>query len=382
MGIFTGLALGGLSAGLTALAGDPNKKRKKRAKKFAAQQELLAGRALEETEAARARRMASELTKTNVMGLLGAPGTYNVPGTPGAGPVSVVGKDVFTTTSDLAQPTGKGEEIFRYAKKKKKGALKDLKTTPRKGILDPQAAAEAIAGSSTFRALSRRTAEAEQLLARKGPEWDRLSNAVLGTIYEGAAEYRRQQIDQWRKAAAKRGGTARNEALREARRTQIEEEAMRMRVQETWTANLTLHNYIRQNATQVLQDTEFAATRVFPLINDNYNKAMAGITDIMVNKTLPMARAATAAGYAARDQVKDTNFVNKIITAGVSGAIGGLTGFGGGGIGGILDSTKQEYSALKRAGRDLLGLSRGGGTPTIAAPGGGRLAVDNPPGEF
>jgi hypothetical protein len=59
----------------------------------------------------------------------------------------------------------------------------------------------------------------------------------------------------------------------EAQELAAGESAMRMRVQETWQANLQLHDSIRQNADRVAAGTQSFMAGL-PLVNDSYRDAM------------------------------------------------------------------------------------------------------------
>jgi hypothetical protein len=143
-----------------------------------------------------------------------------------------------------------GKEPFAKGKYKKgKGGVPG-ELGHREGIIDPEGYANQVIGSIPFQIRSKQTAEAMQLLNREGPEWDRLENATIGTIHEGAALQLRDTLRQLKNNYAK-GGTARRTAINEYSTIMAQERAMQARTQETWQANLKLHSYVRQNADRV-----------------------------------------------------------------------------------------------------------------------------------
>lgn len=305
-------------------------KTSKQANQMAKRQQLLGAAEIEGVEAEKARTIAGEQARQRVYGLLGAPGTYETPGTGGA-TAGVPTGDIFGPggeKSALAKPLLEGSGL--------KGEF--AKWDSRQGILDPEKYAEDVSKSAAFRIQSRRTAEAEQLLAQEGAEWDKLSNSTYGVIAEGAATQWRDDLRQIRNNAAK-GGTARRTALKEAQEMRAQEAANQARVQQTWRANLALHEYVRQNADNV-QKMNYEFMDNLPGLRATYQQTMSNLAEMFGKIALPMSATMLQVGFQARASHPKTSTVSRIIGA-VAGAAqgfssGGWLGAAAGGLSGAM----------------------------------------------
>lgn len=288
-------------------------KAKSRARSEQGRQSLLAAKAIEAQEAAEARTIAAEQARGNVYSLLGAPGTYDLPGTAGGGS-GVPGTDAYGDVYDTSQgvsSTAKGMLAGKIKYGKWTGnPMADFAQSKRKGILDPEKFAKAASQSAMFRMQSRRTAEAEQLLAQEGPAWDKLEQSTLGQIHEGAAVAMRETMRDLKNKSAK-GGTARRAAFAEAQQIRAQQDIAFRRINDTWNANLKLHDYVRQNAEAVkLSNQNFLDN--LPGIRDQYTQTMNSLADSLVEST-KAASAMSQAGYQARAAVGDSKFWEKLI---------------------------------------------------------------------
>ncbi len=306
-----------------------NSKGIREAKEAAGQQQgaIIAG--MEASSAAEARNVSIEETKANVFMSLGQPGTFGpgatgtTYGSEGGGPVNY---DIFDAD---AMPNQDLKQYGSY------GGTDQL-NTPRKGIIDSEGYANALSKTIPFQIQSQRVAESRDLLNREGPAWDLLENATLGQIHEGAALQLRDTLRQLKNQHAK-GGSARRTALNEFNSILASERAMRTRVQETWQANLRLHDYVRQNADRVAAGTsKFMAD--LPGLNDSYRGAMMETAKLQIFAAENAAKFAGEA-YDIRASQQAVNFGTKllegVIMAAASSAISSLSGYAGGAIAGI-----------------------------------------------
>jgi hypothetical protein len=245
---------------------------------------------------------------------------------------------------------------------------------------------------------SRMTAEAEQLLAQKGPLWDQLENSTLGQIMEGAAVQQREAMRDIRNRAAK-GGSARRQALNDAQQLLTAERATQMRVQQTWQANLALFDTVRNYASKVQQENVRFIDGL-PMIRQSYTQTLASITELQMSG-YNQASAMSMAGHEARQAAGDNNWLGQLVFGVVNtvGAYfgnkqgifqGGITGYGStagqgatqsGGGGGLLDMAwgagKKAAGAATESALNTFGGDRyaqGGqgdlGAPTSAISGG------------
>jgi len=284
-----------------------NKRNIRLAKEAAGQIQAASIRGMELVDTEKARSIAAEGTKFNVLTALGAPGTYG-PGAPGTGGDVGGGGSIYDTSgtglSEKDQSLSKfstwGSEVFG------KGQLGGA----REGIIDPDAYLAELSKSSIFRQQSQQVAESEQLLNREGPLWDRLESSVLGTIHEGAALQLRDATRRLRNDMAK-GGTARRTALNEARQMIVDQNAMTMRVQQTWEANIKLNNYVQMNFERV-RNGAMSFTDALPGLNDAYRTSMLNTAQLAVQATEIAGRMAGEA-YDLRMSQQAVNFGTKLV---------------------------------------------------------------------
>jgi len=303
-------------------------KEKQRARNEAARQGLLSYMAVESVEAEKSRTMAAEQARGNVFNMLGAPGTYDLPGTAGSTGTPGTYDDVYKTDE---QHSAQAKGLLQYKLSGgvgKKGigssAAQDEIDDVRKGILDPKKFAAQASQSASFRIQSRQTAESEQLLAQQGPAWEKLSQSTLGQIHEGAATAMKETMRDLKNRSAK-GGTARRAAMSEATEIRAKHDVAFQRVNETWNANLQLHDYIRQNAERVSMGNQRFLDGL-PGIRDNYQQTMNSLANSMTAAT-QAASSMSQAGYQARAAVGDSKFVEQLII----GAVGVVAGYATGG---------------------------------------------------
>jgi len=298
-----------------------DKKVRDRAREESAQQSLLGAMAVESVESAQARMRASEGARGEIYSLLGAPGTYDLPGTEAAGGGGAGDfSDIYDTSQGISD---QAKGLIRYGHKLG-AAGTDFTEGTRKGILDPKKYAGAVSKTSGFRTQSRLQAQAEQLLAREGAEWERLSQGTLGQISEGAAVALKESMREIRNRAAK-GGTARRAAVNEAQQIQAIQSANEMRIRETWQANIRLDDYIKQNA-RTQQESNARFLDNLPGIRQQYNETMNNLADMMARVAIPTASTASAQAYATRSAVKEPKIAEKLIMAVVSGLVSYVTG--------------------------------------------------------
>jgi hypothetical protein len=165
-----------------------------------------------------------------------------------------------------------------------------------------------------------------------------LNNSVLGVINEGSALQLRDTMRKLKNQYAK-GGSARRTAMFEANELMAGERAMRTRVQQTWQANLALHDSVRQNADRVAAGTaSFMAG--LPLVNDSYRDAMQRTAQLQILAG-EQARSAIVSGYQVQMTQSPVNFVKNFLEstikmgpAIVGGALDSYLGAKGGNAGG------------------------------------------------
>ena len=349
-----------------------NKKGIREAKEAAGQQQQASIYGMEAADAASARILAGEEAKTNIFNALGQPGTFE----PGSG-TGNYGTGETNSYDTEAMPNQDFKKFASY------GGGKQLKT-PREGVIDPEGYANATIGSLPFKMRSKMTAQAYQLLNKEGAEWDMLENSTLGTIHEGAALQLRDTIRQLKNNYAK-GGTARRAAMNEFGEIQAAERAHTMKTQESWQANLRLHDYIQQNADRV-QAGNISYVDSLPGLNTAYRESMTKTAALMVSAG---EKAAIIAGeaYEIRASQSAVNFGTKLMEAGImavaSAALNGdyndafasagqyIAGFGGTGadagiggqftdlLGGGVSAMGGDYAGLI----DAAGFDSGVGGP-------------------
>ncbi len=352
-----------------------NKKGIRTAKEVTGAQQHTAIKAAEAASAEHARTQAAELSEAKVWGLLGTPGTFG----PGSGSseawqnvnnVDDPGSLFDTTGLGLSQPD---QDLRSYGPNDP--AKNSVLGVAREGILDPESYAKSIANTAAFRIQSSRVAESEQLLNREGPAWDMLNNSVLGVINEGSALQLRDTVRKLKNQYAK-GGTARRAAVYEAQELAAGESAMRMRVQDTWQANVQLFNDIRQNADRVAAGTQSFMAGL-PLVNDSYRDAMQRTAQMQI-QAAEIGNRALMGAYDTKMTQQPVNFgenfvegLVKLVPAAAGALIGGFSGgggaFSGGGAlsgaqaGGLTGALGQMFGGASNAGYTARGSSSGGG---------------------
>lgn len=330
-----------------------NKRNIKRAKVAAGQMQAASIRGMEAVSAQQARNITAEQAKFQVLGLLGTEGTYG----PDAGGGGGDG-NIFNTTN-----TGFGQVDQNLRSYADWGGFKQL-DTPRLGVIDPDKYSAAISKTPLFQIQSQQVAEAKQLVDREGPLWDRLSNSILGTIHEGAALQLRDTLRQLKNNYAK-GGTARRTAVNEFNTILAQERSMRTRVQETWKANLQLHDFVNQNVDRVIAGSQRFVDNL-PGLNESYRNAMQETAKLAVFSAESAAQIAGQA-YDLRmsQQAVDywtnlaegaTEVVISVISSYVGGAVGGAFTPGTGALGGGV-SAGAAYGAAGAGGSGALGTA-------------------------
>jgi len=309
----------------------------KTAKTFSKEANAIGAAGIESVEAEKSRTIAAEASKQRVFGMLGAPGTYDLPGTGPSQAAQAPTGDVYQTATTFGEA---GSPLARSQFQGGGYTPEFANWKSREGILDPEKYAEDIGKSASFRIQSRRTAEAEQLLAQEGPMWDQLSNSVYGVINEGAATQLREDVRALKTQAAK-GGTARRTALAEAQQMQAQEAANQMRVQQTWKANLALFDVVRQNADNV-QKGNYSFIDNLPHIQGAYNSTMSSLADMLSSNVLPAALAAKTAGMNAKLAHPKVTIGQRLIGAVIGAASGAASGGGFGAVAGALGGAFPE----------------------------------------
>lgn len=293
-----------------------NKKNIRRAKEAAGQIQAASIRGMELVETEKARGIAAEETKFNVLTALGAPGTYG----PGASGISFDGSggdgdggagggggSIFDTSgTGLSQ---KDQSLRKFSTWGSEVFGKGVLAGTREGIIDPNSYLSKLSKSSIFRQQSQQVAESEQLLNREGPLWDRLENSVLGQIHEGAALQLRDTMRRLKNNFAK-GGSARRTAVNEAQEIMAMQDAMNSRVNQTWQANIRLNEYVQQNFDRV-RNGAMKFADALPGLNESYRASMLATAQLAVQAT---GAAASMAGnaYELRMSQQAVNFGTKL----------------------------------------------------------------------
>lgn len=309
----------------------------------------LAALAAAQPEEIRTRRTAAEATLGAVRARLGAPGTYDTPGsttTPslGVGSAGTAGASegaFVTEKAKSAQATGLD---YRYSTKDR---IQDITR------LDPAKYTENLEKSAEFRIASRLTAESEQLLARKGPLWDELVNFQQAPVIEGFAALNRENAETIRKAIQKGGaGAARaKEAVMKMRQT---EQYTRDKTAALMNHRVALDQWARGNARDQLKFNQDWASNLSG-IREEYNNAMDKASDLMLSKALPYMAARTES--AAQWRYRAHAAKRQKVTRWIDGVVGVASMFlgAGGSIGGFgLGAPSAEIFG---AGTALLGKS-------------------------
>lgn len=358
-----------------------------RSREEQARQSLIAGMSIEAGKAAEARTQAAEESRQSVFGMLGAPGTYDVPGTPAGGGGGTAAAPSFADIYQKQDIAPEAASMVEYGHLNNAAGWKFLHGG-RKGVLDPTKYAQEIAKSSSFRTQSKLQAQAEQLLSREGEEWQRLEQGTLGKISEDAATAVRESMRELKNDAAK-GGTARRAALNEAQKIITIQRANEQRSRQTWQANINLDQYVRNVAMQTQQSNQRFLDNL-PGIRQAYSNTMNNLSQMMTQYALPIASAASQRGYQARAAVgnKAKAFAEQLImSAGVMlvsaalpyvGPALGAAGSALGTIGGALAGAGSALAPALGAAGGLLGTVGGAVGTGIGAVGsvlGGTLGV-------
>jgi hypothetical protein len=213
--------------------------------------------------------------------------------------------------------------------------------------------------SKSFQIVSQLVGESAELLNRDGPAWDRLQQATIGTINEGAATMQREMADQISRDLAK-GGTARRQGLATAQRLQSLETVNRMRTQQTWQASLQIDDYIRKNAanTQVFAQAWVANHEG---VRDQVTNAMSNLTTLWTQNALAPVLGADEANM--NRYAYGMRGINDKAVAGFGQDLGkAISGFGKI-AGSALIENKDKINSW------VSGLFGGGGSSSVASSG-------------
>ncbi len=300
-----------------------------RVRKFGAQ-------AMQEVDTAKQQAQAAERARMEVSGMLGAPGTYDLPGSSSGGSGGSGALDtssLFTKgkLSESAKSSLAGYDKERGRNVEFLGTDDPNKLLQTGEILDPDAYANEISKTSDFRIRSRLTAEAEQLLNREGPAWHRMNEATIGQIVQGAAAARREEERAIKNAAAK-GGSARRNAMIQAQSALVRERANTMRIEQTWKANMALDEYVRNNADAVGEGNARFLNNL-PMLRESYQNTMSNLAEMMAGVQVSAANLSIRASEGQQKYLKESSVVGKLIGAGIAIVGGALTGGAGAALG-------------------------------------------------
>jgi hypothetical protein len=144
----------------------------------------------------------------------------------------------------------------------------------------------------------------------------------LGAIHQGSANQLRDTIRQLKNDFAK-GGSARRTALNEVNMIRAQEAAMNMQTEQTWRANLDLHQFVNQNADRVMAGVA-SFREILPGLSSNYRAAMAESAKLAVFAGESAAQIAKEA-YEVRQSQQAVRFGEKLaeglIMASISSAL-------------------------------------------------------------
>lgn len=336
-----------------------NKKGIKEAKEAAGAIQYAGAQAIENVNAAKAQAQAAEEAKFKIFGLLGSEGSYG-PGSPQAtledwNPDNSV---FDTSNTGLSQPDQNLRQSVPYSLGG--NAMLDK---ARQGIIDPDKYAAAVSKTSAFKQQSQRVAESESLLAKEGPEWDKLENSTIGAIDQGAATMLRDTLRELKNQHAK-GGSARREALNNFNIILAEERAMSERIEGTWKANIALYDMVRKNHDATMEGTAYFLGNL-PLINDNYRTSIAHAASMSIQAGA-VAAAASQNAYAVKQSQQAVHFGAKFGEA-LVGAVVSMIPY----VGAVLGAAVKQAGAgggYQAVGTTATGSSAGygGGVPTSA----------------
>jgi hypothetical protein len=334
----------------------------KKAKEAAGGAQLAGIMANEAIAAEKARAQAAEQAKMAVFQRLGSDGSYSHQNLfdqnwQNANNVDDPNSLFDTSGFGLSQPDQHLMNLGPNAK-----GRKDVLGVARKGILDADSYANAIAGTAQFRIASKRVSDAEQLLNRKGPAWDMMNNSILGIINEGSALQLRDTMRTLKNQYAK-GGTARRAALYEAKELAAGERAMRMRVQETWQANLGMYDTVHKIVDSAQQFSNTFMQNL-PLVNDQYRAAMMHTAEMQIQGS-QLAMQSSINSYNTKMTQQPRNFGTKLLEGVIKlipSAVG--TAFGAPGLGkaltGVMNDADSAGSGASAVAGGLGGLLSSG----------------------
>lgn len=313
----------------------------------------------------RQRRMGAESTLAAVRSRLGAPGTYDMPGTEQLGLTGQQDPYYGTEISkqDPSAPWYMGKEtavggkegIFEMQKTRGAGAqaidprYTSFESLQKAGVLDPAKYTAQLEKSAEFRIVSHLMAESEQMLKREGPLWDEMIKNTQLPIIEGASAMARENAENVRKAM-QRGGAARRAGFEFVERARAQEKINTVKIQALSENRLKIDMWARDNART---NVEFAAnwSKNLAGIREEFNASMDNASALMLGSALPIMFAAKqeAAEWRYYAHAKNRNKVNRWI----SGALG-LAGMAVGGI--------TKSAGIFGAGTSMLGGAFGGPT--------------------
>jgi hypothetical protein len=321
-----------------------NKKNIGMAKDAAGSMQYAAAVGMEATQAYQAQLMAAEMSKLQVYTSLGAPGSYG-PGAAAAAAANPAGS-VYSNSSMPDQGLRQGMSYVD------EGAKEGLLGSARAGILDPEAYANKIMQSSSFRTQSTLVAEAEQLANREGPMYDRLENSIMGVIHEQSAIALRNAIRQERTSQSRSGGTARNATTLDLRRISIMESNMQNRVRMAWEGAKELDGMVRkQIASTQAGSVDFLNN--MPGTNVAFMKAMEESAKMAVDASKMSAEIAKSS-YEVRQSQQPVNFwvglAEGLISMGAGWAMGEMDK---GGPAGLMKATGEQLNAAADYGKGL-----------------------------
>lgn len=298
-----------------------------------------AAQTITEAEAIKADVRKGEEIYGQVSSLLGAAGTY--PGSPGyQGP----------TISGPQQPTsimapGESGTAISQIKGKDRARLAPKLAEQARGV-DVGAAVGQITGSTQFQIASQLTAEAQQMINREGPLYERMKTAMTNPILARGAQAMEDSLDEISKSFAS-GGRARREGLRDALKMQAQLETNEQVSSALVQANYQMDSWARDNARATLQFNQTWASNQAG-VRQVYMANMSAARGFMASMAVP-----SAANYQkqadAINQTSKKNWVQvglgavmavagaatgnvPLIAAGAATAAGGTAGGGGGGF--------------------------------------------------
>lgn len=290
----------------------------------AAQYHLLKATAAAQPEKVETAAKYRELGLGEVVGRLGAPGTYDLPGSmltgaPSVGTGDEEGASPFVTEKVTSKAATKIDP--RYTKKK---AISDVTR------LDPEAYADKVQESAQFRIMSRLTAEAEQLIAREGPLWDEMLNLRQLPLLEGGAALARENAHQLSRDL-KKGGSARRTAMDAVLKQRAQAARNSALMQQVSDSRIALDTWARENAGNVVKAGQDWAENNWG-VRDEYQNAVNASAKLMLDSALPLMFEATekAAQWRYYAHQKNRDKLGRWVQ-GVTGAIMMIAGTGAGG---------------------------------------------------